>query len=707
MQKNKKLSLCVSNLSSSLLAILMIVTPIFILPIIDTPLIRGKILLALLTGLVFLIFFALRSIKYKKFELNWTPFSFYLVLFGFSALLSSFFSSQYSIDSLLGLGGVYLAMTVIALFGGSLIKKNLDKFNTYLVISSLVLIVLSVLDMFGFGVAKLLTLIFKYEIPKGLGFNLSGSTFIALQLLLVTLVSSVAEIIHKKMISALHLFAIPVIIFGLVLFGFSLLPGKETSLSLQPFQSSWNVAIQSLKTTRSALIGFGPNSYLDVFYKYKPLWLNNTDKWNVAYNTANNVPLTFIPTLGLIGFIVWCLFVIKFFSVVLKNKETLKLSSTWAIITILLIQLFTPINIVLFIILAISLAYWSAEQKGNNWIFEGFVITKGQNPRTIKAKAVIYTISVITLLGVFPALFIIGKNYLALYKIYRANAKMMSNEAVAVYDNLRQAVALSPYIDTTRRNYALVNMQIAIALSNKKDATDQEKEQVVQLVNQAIQEAKAATVINPNNTTNWLVLAEIYKQLIGIAEGADQWTVTAMVNAIETNPNNPLLRINLGELFLNHNNPEQAASFYGQAINLKPDLAMGYYQLGRAGIAAKDYKTTKVAWEKAITLLPQDSPDYKTIQEQLVAINEQIKALGLDSESVDTTGGELMQKGKEVPSVTEQNVNNSAEDIVNKPATKDMDIKDVDEKEIPAIKEKAATDLGTIDNKTATSSANQ
>jgi uncharacterized protein HemY len=117
-----------------------------------------------------------------------------------------------------------------------------------------------------------------------------------------------------------------------------------------------------------------------------------------------------------------------------------------------------------------------------------------------------------------------------------------------------------------------MNLEIAIALSNKTDLTAAEQEQVLQLVNEAIREAKAATILDPYNYQNWLVLAQFicnyWAQLIKPCKKL----FNALAKAAANNPNNPEIRLILGQLFLNAKQATEAANFFSQAIERKPDL---------------------------------------------------------------------------------------------------------------------------------------
>jgi predicted Zn-dependent protease len=193
------------------------------------------------------------------------------------------------------------------------------------------------------------------------------------------------------------------------------------------------------------------------------------------------------------------------------------------------------------------------------------------------------------------------------------------------YNSHRNAKDLAPQVDFVRRSNSLINLQIAIALSNKADVTAAEQEQVLQLINQAITEAKAATVLEPENYQNWISLAQIYIQLLGTTEQAAQEAFNALAKAATYNPNDPEIRIGLGELFLKTERAADAVVFFTQAVERKPDLFIAHYYLAKAQVANNQLQEAKTSYANSLNLLEKDSEDYKTVEGELNALNKALE----------------------------------------------------------------------------------
>ncbi len=191
------------------------------------------------------------------------------------------------------------------------------------------------------------------------------------------------------------------------------------------------------------------------------------------------------------------------------------------------------------------------------------------------------------------------------------------------------------------------------------------------------------------------MLSQIYQELIGSVEEADQWAVNAYVNAIQTDPADPLLRIQLGNILLQQEQLQQAANLFSQAIELKPDLAASYFYLGQVQQMAQDPIGAKTSWQQALALLEVDSEDYTMLQgllEELEPLVEQAEAQlaaqqeGGAQQFVDEDGmpisGEDMPQGtsplgQQLPSLTDQNIE-SRDDIVSQPGSAPLELADED-----------------------------
>ncbi len=699
--------------------------PLLFLPIFNNFIFQTKQLLIIVSLLVTLALFFFKSFKQKHWSVVFSPLTVGLASFSLMALLSSLLTQTYPVENLLGMGSIYLAFGLIALFGSSLLSQTVFKQNFFellikvLSIVAAILSISSLLELVGFGPSKLIQLLTGFELGSSLLINLAGSPMVAAQIILLALIGVIGQVLTNKKIEILHTITIPILVFGLGLHIWAMLPGKEAQPAILPFSASWSVMLDSLRSPRTALIGQGPEAFADVYRRFKPSWINGQPFWQMNFGAGTNFPLTIIVQLGILGLLAWLTLILSFVRKMLQQKQIKQAPLSWMILVSFILQLLLPTNLVMLGLQAILLASWIAQFRSEFAdlklrALSAAVIKQSQKSQkklklskkqAKKTNAVLSNIfNGLGLAGVIFLAFLTSKAYGAYYHIFQANKALASNDAVRVYEHQRQAVALNPYLDNLRRSYALTNLQIALALSNKADATQQEKAQVSQLVQQAVRESKAAITLNPSNSANWQALASIYQELIGSAEGAENWTTTAYVEAIKTDPTNPLLRIQLGSLLLNQEQNEQAISVLTQAANLKPDLPTSYFHLGLAFERTKQFAQALQVMQQALLLLPAESEDKEIVQEHLdqleTLVQEASKSGQLQQpaqpgqaaqpgQPAQPTQEQLQERptplGEELPSITDQEL----EDANNQDLTPANEPLELSEEDAAAVNEEA------------------
>ena len=91
--------------------------------------------------------------------------------------------------------------------------------------------------------------------------------------------------------------------------------------------------------------------------------------------------------------------------------------------------------------------------------------------------------------------------------------------------------------------------------------------------------AKQATEISPRNVATWEFLSAMYTNARVIAPDANQWSVSALEEALRLEPTNPMLYVSLGSAKMFDKDYIAAKSNFEKALEMKPDLLEGYVQL--------------------------------------------------------------------------------------------------------------------------------
>lgn len=618
--------------------------------------------------LAMIVVFVLQAYQRKSFNFVLAPYTGPVMLLGLGAVLSSFFTNSYPVEHLLGFGGVYIAVALMSVFGGSVLPKNssMTLLKTLGAVGSLVTLA-SVLEIVGAGPARMINQTMGSNLPTTLLFNLSGSSFIAVQLILLAIVGMLAHIYTNKRIEKFFIYTLPVLVIGLLVHGWSLLPGKPAELRLPSLTASWSVALDSIREPRSALIGVGPAAYQNVYSRFKPLWVNDTPEWNLQFSQAANTPLTILTMMGFVGLIAWVLVASK----VLKQVRSADFSSRPVAVMaafLVITQLLLPSNIVSLTLFAIVLAVLAASQRGHLSVLQlGAMSAQVSGPRSLEQissqndQRVInpfFLIAIVMLGAIGVVGYLGGRAYAANYNMYKSNLAAAENDVVNTYELQAKAVNQNPYLDSIRRRYALTNMLIAVALSNKADVTEDEQAQVTQLLQQSIREARSATLLDPGDTQNWGVLAQIYQNIIPASEEAVSWTVQSYVSAIETNPTDPTLRIALGSIFLGQEQLQQAAALFQQATEVKPDFANAHYNLAVTLKQLGQLEAARTSYQRVLVLIDPSSDDYTVVTSELEELE------GLIEQAVNQTE-EVTEEEVAAPSILNQNLEDGTSVIQN------------------------------------------
>ncbi|PIR61743.1 MAG: hypothetical protein COU66_02150 [Candidatus Pacebacteria bacterium CG10_big_fil_rev_8_21_14_0_10_44_11] len=671
------LSSILKNAAGYLLLASIVAAVLLILPISDNLVFNSKyfafIFITLLLGMVFVA----HSLKKGAVEIILSPFTTALTVFGVAILASTFFTNNYPVESLLGFGGIYLAMILYVLFSSTATEQSFaKKIIPTLAISGSVLTILGAAQAMGFGPANLINQMTGLSIPETIAFSLASSPFVALQVIGLALAAVVIEVLMTKKISQFAAITFPILLIGAVLHVWAILPGKPSSIVLPSLEATWSVALDTIRTPRAALIGMGPDSYINMYTKFKPVWVNGTKTWALSFSQGTNLPLTLLATTGFFGLISW-LFLVYVTYTLMKRSHTQegKILAT-TLFASFVVQFFIPANVVVLILQAVLIVGIILSERSRFGVlkFQALAMSIEKTigdalPVSHRQTALpVMITSGALLIGIVILGYLSGRAYAASIASFASNKALAENDAVGVYDQQQKAIQLNPWLDVYHRQYANTNLLIATSLAQKTDATDADKEQVSQLLQQAVREAQSATQLDQYDVQNWAVLAQIYQNMVGAVDQADQFAIQAYVQAIQNDPTNPNLRISVGGIFLGQKKYQDALSLFNQAIQIKPDYPNAYYNAGFALKELGGLAEAKQAYEKVLTLIDSNSEDYTTVSKEVqdltAAIEKQVEA---------TKSAQLNSQGTTPSSLIEQSAQ-SENKRINTPVEQDVDL---------------------------------
>ncbi|MBU1031727.1 O-antigen ligase family protein [Patescibacteria group bacterium] len=393
------------------------------------------------------------------------------------------------------------------------------------------------------------------------------------------------------------------------------------------FVSSWKISASAFRD--SPFWGTGPATFAFNFTNYKPLEFNSTKLWNLRFDSAFNEYLQVLSALGGIGVLAFLSLTALFVSAAYKSymsymsdrsdpeKERLTLAVSGLVFFVMLAL--HPSTLVLWIVGILILAAYMTLTTGNS-------STETPRRSTIPGILLILSIASVLFAGYFG-----GKITLADYHHRLALNAVAQNQGIVAYNELVAAEKLNPWSDLYRTDLAQTNFALANSIAAAKgpseaspsgSLTDQDKQNIQVLLQQSINEGRIATNLSPRSTVNWEILALLYRQISGVAQNALTFSLDSYGRAIEQDPLNPILRVNVGGVYYAAQNYDMAIRFFTDAVNLKPDYANAYYNLSVALKDKGDLEGAIAAAENTLPLVDSDSADYKTLNDYLADLKK-------------------------------------------------------------------------------------
>ncbi len=537
---------------------------------------------------------------------------------------------------------------------------------------------------FSFPIALTLSILFSVTVA------LTGAipTYVALAIIFVLCV-----FISKphQVRRTLPMFAIPVLVTAATLFlAYTPLPGPLGGIYQQernfpkeiqlPFAISWKVTASTFRD--APFIGTGPATYLFNFSSYKPAEFNQTRFWNFSFDNAYNEFLQILGTLGILGFSAVVFLTMIILRTAWKNLSSeategemdgrpvfLPALAISGIVSIILLAIHAATLVSLVITLFIFAALMMSQRAIRERVVEfalGIKATTSDNKQFDLFPVIIF---IIFLVGSVPAFYKLFNVVTADY--YHRQALAQANKSgTLTYQYLQKAESLNPEIDLYRVDMAQTNFALANAIAAQKgptaqnpkgSLTDQDRQTIQTLISQAVNEGRASVALSPRSPRNWEVLANIYRNISGVADNALAFSLDAYGRAIQRDPLNPGLRLNVGGIYYTAKNYDLAIRFFTDAINLKPDYVNAYYNLAIALRDKGDLQNAQQVAEQAIVLLQdnKDSNDYKTVTALVQEIKKKI-ATGATQTSQSATAGQSNSalSNDQLEDVTVSNLNN-------------------------------------------------
>lgn len=610
--------------------------PLFFLPITSEFYEFNKNSLLFFSSLLLLIVLGLSYVVERQVRIIRSPFGLPILAILLSWILSTVLRSPNRFDALVDPGqtGTILALGVFFFVAVNFIrsKRDLEMLGGTIIASLGVLGLITILWSSGLAPQLIADGYLKSNMWTPIGNPLLTITMLVAGLpFLVTLLAREGGLNLKSgLISLVLLLQVG----GSAMLGLRLLQPENRPVFLAQ-QTSWAIALEAVKI--SPLLGTGPATFLSDFTRFRPISYNLTPTWAVRFTNSNNFYLQLLATTGLLGIISYVFLVYRALSVFSKTAKSIhspesptariwSLAGISSAVLLFASQLFIPVSaatlFLTFVFLVITVA--ALKLAGSSLVSEANVDIVAATSTGHHSPLLPWIALAIALLFAVPGLYLGSRVYYGEMLFQKALVSAAANEGKATYDTLLSAMRVNPFRDSYRLVYSQTNLLLANSIAGNAQLSDSDRTTVTQLIQQAIREAKNAVALNTGKVSNVENLASVYRNLLNLAEGADDWTVASYRQAILLDPVNPNLRISMGGVLYALERYDEAAIFFQQAVDLKPNLANAHYNLASAHRKKGDLERALASMQNVLQLVDRNGPDYEAASKELAELQDEV-----------------------------------------------------------------------------------
>ncbi len=597
-------------------------TPLFFLPVTQDFYDFNKLTFLIVGTCVIAILWAFELFASRKIRITLSPSVLGFGSLAFAYAVSVIFASPNKIEGLFASMGpvTFACLTFITALGSHWFDQpSRNRLRWMLYIAAAVVALIAVYQYFNLGATVLPMIPFLADrLWTPIGSAAGAITFLALMVPLLgeSLLRSIKK--REDLPTAGTGVLIVLTLFGIILTAVQIVP--QIKSVFLPIPAGWKIFLEAMKQPVSAIVGVGPENFLYAFTQGRPVDLNLSTIWNQRFATNATLLLHVLTTAGVTGALALSVLVFGMYRII-KHNIISGTSLGFAWIAFLLLPPSMPI-----IILVAAICFILGSRTEKQILYQP----------SSRTSWVLAPISLGIICIAAAAWYGVGRVYLSEIIFYQSVLPEAQTNGTEVYRKQIQAIALNPFVARFHGRYSRTNLAIANALAQASSRqtengqpstmTEEERQTIAQLIQQSIREAKIAVTYAPKNVTAWENLAGVYQNLIGVADGADQWSVATLQQAISLDPTNPLLRTELGGLYVSRSQYPEALNQFNAAIQLKPDFANAYYNQANAHKLMGNISFAISSLDRILGLIPSGSSDYAKAEnerDELIRLRDQ------------------------------------------------------------------------------------
>jgi tetratricopeptide (TPR) repeat protein len=382
---------------------------------------------------------------------------------------------------------------------------------------------------------------------------------------------------------------------------------------------SWGATLDVTKPIlkSDALFGSGPNTFGREWLLNKPAVINGTAFWNVAFPFGVGFIPTQLASTGIIGGILWILFLAMFLILGIKAllRKVPNEGDRFMVVSSFLGSLLLWASAILYVpsLVMLSLAF----------IFTGLFIASLTQSGTIGERSIFFSGSpkknilalilvVLVLIGAGSIGFKIFQKTVSV--VYFQKALIAANDTDKTVDEIKSLIVKANSFapaDLYYRALSTLAFNKAQGIVNQPNPTPAMAQEFQIAYGEAIESAKTARDLSPENYENWFNLGGLYEALVPVpVTSAYENAKIAYEEARKLNPGSPEIPLVLARLEASNKNFDSARKYIEESIALKNDYAAAYFLLARLEISANNMANAIKAAEAGAVLSPGNAGVY-------------------------------------------------------------------------------------------------
>jgi tetratricopeptide (TPR) repeat protein len=366
----------------------------------------------------------------------------------------------------------------------------------------------------------------------------------------------------------------------------------------------------------NAFLGIGPNKFMDAWRLYKDPSINTTAFWNTDFLAGNGYITTFFITMGVLGILVWLLFIGSFvYGGVRMLINATEQDPLWyfiglsSFVSALYIWgmsvVYVPGAVILMLgALCVGITI-TAERMLTGRKSSAFSLI------TNRRTGFIFTLLVIgVIVGSVSGLYVVGKHYAAVQAQNSSILAIQNGNREQVRTEIQRAYTLYPS-DVYLRHIGELEFTRLNEILAIQSPTEEDRNEYIRTIQSGVSAAEQARNLDPLEGDNWSLLGNMYSVLIGAnVEGVYDKAKEALLKARELNPQNPLSALNLAILEGRAGNYDAARTYTSEAISLRPTFTDAFYYMSQIDIATGNVEGAIRSTLSIITLEPNNPVRY-------------------------------------------------------------------------------------------------